>query len=104
MFLILPATALAVRSEQLATRRYEVARAEAVLGQQNAVRELKTAQVLLSSRTLDPALIGEGFERARRSSTATASAATSRGPTGRRCGSCRPTSRRPCGTSWAGRC
>jgi eukaryotic-like serine/threonine-protein kinase len=63
VFLILPATALAVRSEQLATRRYEVARAEAVLAQQNAVRELKTAQVLLSSRTLDPALIGEGFER-----------------------------------------
>ena len=65
VLLILPATALAVRSDQLAARRHEVARAEAVLAHQQAVRELKTAQVLLSSRTLDPALIGEGFERGR---------------------------------------
>jgi eukaryotic-like serine/threonine-protein kinase len=63
MFLILPATALAIRSEQMAARRHEVARAEAVLAHQQAIRELKTAQVLLSSRTLDPMLIGEGFER-----------------------------------------
>jgi serine/threonine protein kinase/tetratricopeptide (TPR) repeat protein len=62
-FFILPATAFAVRSEQLAARRHEVARAEAVLAQQDAVRQLKTAQVLLSSRTLDPVLITEGFER-----------------------------------------
>jgi serine/threonine protein kinase/lipoprotein NlpI len=62
-FFILPATAFAIRSEQLAARRHEVARAEAILAQQKAVRELKTAQVLLSSRTLDPLLINEGFER-----------------------------------------
>jgi tetratricopeptide (TPR) repeat protein len=62
-FFILPATAFAIRSEQLAARRHEVARAEAILAQQKAVRELKTAQVLLSNRTLDPLLINEGFER-----------------------------------------
>lgn len=63
VFLILPATALAVRSEQLAARRHEVARAEAILAHQKALRELKTAQVLLSSRTLEPVLINEGIER-----------------------------------------
>lgn len=63
VFLILPTTALAVRSNQLAARRHEVARAEAVLAHQSALRELKTAQVLLASRTLDPVLINEGFER-----------------------------------------
>jgi eukaryotic-like serine/threonine-protein kinase len=63
VFLILPTTVLAYRSEQVAARRHEVARAEAILAHQRALRELKTAQVLLSSRTLDPALINEGFER-----------------------------------------
>ena len=63
LFLILPATALAVRSNQIAARKHEVARAEAILTQQKAVRELKTAQVLLSSRSMDPALIAEGLER-----------------------------------------
>ena len=63
VFLILPATALAVRSEQLAARRHEVARAEAILAQQKALRELKTAQVLLSSKGMEPGLIAEGIER-----------------------------------------
>jgi tetratricopeptide (TPR) repeat protein len=63
VFLILPATAVAVRSEQLAARRHEVARAEAILAHQEAVRELKTAQVLLSTRTLDPAQVKDGFDR-----------------------------------------
>jgi eukaryotic-like serine/threonine-protein kinase len=63
VFLILPATAVAIRSEQLAARRHEVARAEAVLAHQEAVRELKTAQILLTTRTLDPALVKEGFDR-----------------------------------------
>ena len=40
-----------------------MARAEAILTHQKAIRELKTAQVLLSSRTLEPALINEGFAR-----------------------------------------
>jgi serine/threonine protein kinase/Tfp pilus assembly protein PilF len=63
MFLILPATAVAIRSEQLAARRHEAARSEAILAHQKALRELKTAQVLLSSRSMDPVLIGEGFKR-----------------------------------------
>jgi len=63
LFLILPATAVAVRSEQLAARRHEVARSEAILAQQKAIRELKTAQVLLASRSMDPVLIHEGFDR-----------------------------------------
>jgi eukaryotic-like serine/threonine-protein kinase len=64
LFLILPATALAVRSNQIAARRHEVARSDAILAHQKAIRELKTAQVLLSSRSLDPTLIADGFERA----------------------------------------
>lgn len=63
IFLILPTTALAVRANQIAARRHEVARSDAVLTQQKSIRDLKTAQVLLSSRSLDPALIDEGFER-----------------------------------------
>lgn len=62
-FLILPATAVAVRTNQLAARRHEVARAEAIAAQHNALRELRSAQVLLSSRSLDPVLIADGFDR-----------------------------------------
>ena len=41
VFLILPATAVAIRSEQLAARRHEVARSEAILAHQKAIRELQ---------------------------------------------------------------
>jgi tetratricopeptide (TPR) repeat protein len=63
LLLLGPATFIAIRSEQLAARRQELARSEAILAQQKALRELKTAQVLLSSRTMDPVLIREGFDR-----------------------------------------
>jgi serine/threonine protein kinase/lipoprotein NlpI len=65
VFLIAPATVLAVRHEQLAQRRHEIARAEAVLAQKQAVRDLRQAQVLLATRTLEKALLLDGLARAR---------------------------------------
>ncbi len=65
VFFILPATGVAVRANQIANRRHEVARSESILAQQEAVRKLRTAQVLLSSRSMDPALLAEGRAHAR---------------------------------------
>jgi tetratricopeptide (TPR) repeat protein len=60
-----PATLIAVRSEQMAARRHELAQSEAVLAQQAAVRELKTAQVDLTYRASSPASTAQVFERVR---------------------------------------
>jgi eukaryotic-like serine/threonine-protein kinase len=65
VFLIAPTTVLAIRQNQIAERRHEVARSEAILAQQRAVRELRTAQALLSARVPDRALARDGLARGR---------------------------------------
>jgi serine/threonine protein kinase/Tfp pilus assembly protein PilF len=61
--LVLPSAVIAIRQNQLAERRLEIERAEAIVAQQHAVNELKTSQILLSTRTLDREMIREGLER-----------------------------------------
>ncbi|HKB05301.1 MAG TPA: serine/threonine-protein kinase [Gemmataceae bacterium] len=65
VFLIAPTTVLAVRQNQIAERRHEVARSEAILAQQRAVRELRTVQALLSARVPDRAAARDGLARGR---------------------------------------
>ena len=65
VLLLGPATVVAIRSEQMAARQHELARSEAVLAQQAAVRELKTAQVDLTYRASSPASTAQVFERVR---------------------------------------
>jgi tetratricopeptide (TPR) repeat protein len=63
LFVIGPATVIAIRSEQLAARRHEVARSEALLAQQAAVHELQTGQVELRMRFAGTAPRAEALER-----------------------------------------
>jgi serine/threonine protein kinase/Tfp pilus assembly protein PilF len=64
-FLIAPATVLAVRQNQLAERRHEIARSEAILAQKQAVRDLRHAQTLLSGRAVDKSYVLDGLAKAR---------------------------------------
>jgi tetratricopeptide (TPR) repeat protein len=63
LFLIVPSTVIAVRQNQLAERRLQIERSEAIVAQLHAVNELKTVQILLSTRMLDQDMIREGFAR-----------------------------------------
>ena len=84
----------------MAARRHEVARAEAILTQQKALRELKTAQVFLSSRTMDPVLIRDGFDRGQAVLDDYGIGTDAEWAKRSRSRSCPTTSRRPCGGSW----
>src|SRR5262245_34651283 len=64
-FLIVPATVVAVRQSQLAERRHQVARSEAILAQQKGVHTLRLAQTQMSGRAPDKATMHEGLDRAR---------------------------------------
>ncbi|HJZ94360.1 MAG TPA: protein kinase [Gemmataceae bacterium] len=64
LFLVAPSTVLAIRHNQLAERRHEIARSEAILTQQRALRELRTAQALLADRAPDAAVVRDGLARA----------------------------------------
>ncbi len=64
LFLLAPATVIAVRQTQLAAREAEVRRAEAVLAARNAVADLREAAVRLTART-DRREAERGAEQAR---------------------------------------
>jgi eukaryotic-like serine/threonine-protein kinase len=64
LLLVGPATVIAVRSNQLAARRQELAQSEAVLTHEKAVRELKAAQIELAMQSLNPAFAAQGSARA----------------------------------------
>jgi serine/threonine protein kinase/Flp pilus assembly protein TadD len=65
LLLVLPATVIAVRQNQLAERRLQVEAAEAGQAWREVAPEARVAQALLATRSGDRALIAQGLERGR---------------------------------------
>ncbi len=61
LFLVLPASAVAIREDQLARRRFEIESAEALVKKSTALERIRSAQVLLSTQVGDREFLDQGF-------------------------------------------
>ena len=61
LLLVLPATVLAVRQDQAARRQLEMQTAEAFVHKSNALDQVRTAQILLSTQLGNRELLDQGF-------------------------------------------